>query len=132
MGKQKYTPFLPTQTTKVVDRRKKLNEEHVRLSKSMINSKAFKNLTENSIRLYLILRMKFFKQEAKNEDFELSQTYATKLLGFSHNSKVSGKRAINHLCHCGFIEPTYISKGGGKKNKISNRFRFSENWKSIK
>lgn len=131
MGRQNYTPFLPTQTTKVIDRRKKLNEEHVRLSKSMINSKAFKNLTENSIRLYLILRMKFFKEEAKNQDFEISQTFATELLGLSQNSKASGKRAINNLCHCGFIEPTYISKGGGKKNKISNRFRFSENWKSI-
>lgn len=132
MGKQRYTPFLPTQTIKVVDRRKNLNEEHVRLSKSMISCKAFKNLTENSIRLYLILRMKFFKQEAKNGDFELSQTYATELLGLSRASKASGKRAINNLCHCGFIEPTYISKGGGNKKKISNRFRFSENWKSIK
>lgn len=131
-GKVKFTPFLPTQTTKVIDRRKNLNEEHVRLSKSMVKSKAFKNLTANSILLYLMLRMKFFKEEAKKEEFEVSQAYATELLGYSQNSKVSGKRAINNLCHCGFIEPTYISKGGGNKNKISNKFRFSENWKLIK
>lgn len=127
----KFTPFLITQTTKVVDRKAKLNEEHIRLSKSMIRSNAFNNLTANALRLYLELRMKFYKEEAKSEDFELSQTFACKLLGINENSKISGKRAIENLSHNGFIEPTYISKGGGKRQKISNRFKFSENWKYI-
>lgn len=130
-NKIKFTQFLPTQTKNNVDRRIKLNESHIRISESMIHSKAFKELTENGLRLYIELQLRFFRKEARNEDFELSQTLATKLLGFSENSKNCGKRAIANLCHCGFIEPTYISKGGGKKQKVSNRFKFSENWKYI-
>jgi len=131
MAKIQFTPFLPTQTKNSIDRRMKLNEKHIRISESMIHSKAFKNLTENGLRLYIEIQLRFFRKEARDEDFELSQTFATELLGFTQNSKNCGKRAITNLCHCGFIEPTYISKGGGKAKKVSNRFKFSENWKYI-
>lgn len=131
MARIKFTGFFPTQTKKSIDRTKKLNENHVRISESMIHSKAFKKLTENGLRLYIELQLRFFRNEARNEEFELSQTFATELLRLSQNSKICGKRAIKDLCHCGFIEPTYISKGGGKTKKISNRFKFSENWKYI-
>ena len=131
MARIKFTEFLPTQTKNSIDKTKRLNEKHIRISESMLHSEAFKKLTLNAMRLYFEIELRFFRREARNEDFELSQTFATELLGFSQNSKNCGKRAIANLCHCGFIEPTYISKGGGKKQKVSNRFKFSENWKHI-
>lgn len=131
MARIKFTEFLPTQTKNSIDKTNRLNEKHIRISESMLHSEAFKKLTLNAMRLYFEIELRFFRREARNEDFELSQTFATELLGFSQNSKNCGKRAIANLCHCGFIEPTYISKGGGKKQKVSNRFKFSENWKHI-
>lgn len=132
MPKIKFTQFLPTQTTKIVDRRTALNEKHIRITKSLLTSPAYRSLSANGLLLYQMLELRFHKEEETNTDFALSQTLATYLIGLNENSKASGKRAISQLCHKGFIEPTYISKGGGKNKKIPNRYKFSSNWKQIK
>ena len=98
----------------------------------MYYSDAFKQLEGNDIRIYLNMREKFFEEEKNNKDFEYSKSYGVKVLGLSEKSEKSVRRALSNLVKYGFIEPTFISKGGGRNNKKPNRFKFSENWKEFK
>lgn len=126
----KYSKPLKTQTCKNIDNKKQLNENHVRLFRSMINSKAFKKLSSNEIKIYLNMRMKFFEQEEKELDFPYSKSLGTKVLGLSIKSENSIRRALKNLVKYGFLEQTYISKGGGKTTKLPNRYKFSTRWQS--
>lgn len=97
----------------------------------MFNSYAFKQLSGNEIRIYLNMRMKFHKEEKEENDFEYSKSLGVKVLGLSEKSEHSIRRALKNLVKYGFIDQTYISKGGGKNNKLPNRYKFSERWKTI-
>lgn len=130
MSKIRFTPFLPVQTMKKIDTKNEINEQHVRITRSMLYHPSFQKLSGNAIRIYMSMQRMFYKEMKSNEDFEYSKSLGVKHLGLSENSEKSVKRALKQLVDCGFIEYTYISKGGGKKNKIPNRYKFSENWKS--
>lgn len=129
MPKIRFTPFFPTETMKNIDTRKTLNEQHIRRTKSFIYSKAYGNLSGNEIRLFDKIKLKFHKQEKENQDFAFSKSLGVKLLGLSENSEKSVRRALANLVKYGFLDQTFISKGGGKKNKQPNRYKFSERWK---
>lgn len=131
MARIRFTPFCPPQTLKNIDTRKVLNERHIRITKSMLYHKAFQSLSGNAIRIYMSMLLKFHNELQNDMDFEYSKSLGTKHLGLSDNSEKSVKRALRELIKWGFIEPTFISKGGGKNKKIANRYKFSENWKNI-
>ncbi|MDY6089784.1 MAG: hypothetical protein SPJ04_00825 [Bdellovibrionota bacterium] len=126
---RKYTQFLPTQTLKQVNNRKVCNEQHVRVSRSMLYSEAFLRLNPVALKLYLILRIKYHKEEEQNTDFPFSKSLGVKVLKLSKNSEKSVRRGLLELEKKGFIERTVFSKGGGKSNKFPNRFKFSTKWK---
>lgn len=127
----RFTPFLPEQTTKRIDNKKEVNEQHVRITRSMLYHPSFQKLSGNAIRIYMSMQRMFYSQMKNKEEFEYAKSLGIKHLGLSENSEKSIKRAIKQLINCGFIEYTYISKGGGKKKKIPHRYKFSEQWKSI-
>ena len=128
----KFTQFLPTQTLKVVDKKTCCNEQHVRISRSMLYSVAFMSLSSVALKLYLSLRIKFHNEESKNIDFGFSKSLGVKILGLTDNSGKTIRKGLQELVKKGFIEQTLFSKGGGKKNKISNRYKFSTRWKDYK
>lgn len=128
----KFTRFLPTQTMKCSINHKNVNEQHVRIARSMLYSDAFMNLNSTSLKLYMSLRLKFHKEEEKTIDFAFSKSLGVKMLRLSPNSEQTIRKALMDLEKKGFLERTFISNGGGKKNKISNRYKFSSNWKYYK
>jgi hypothetical protein len=130
--KMKFTQFLPTQTMKFVDTRKICSEQHIRLTRSMIYSEAYMSLSAVAIKLYNVLRLKFHKEEKENQDFPFSKSLGIKILGLSDNSAKTIRKGLQELVKVGFIEQTLFSNGGGKSNKISNRYKFSTNWKQYK
>ena len=132
MSKIRFTPFLPVQTMKKIDTRKEINEQHVRITRSMLYHSSFQKLSGNAIRIYMSMQRMFYTQMKNDEEFEYAKSLGVKHLGLSESSEKSVKRAIKQLIDYGFIEYTYISKGGGKQKKIPNRYKFSENWKTMK
>lgn len=130
MPRRKFTPFLPTQTMKNIDSRTTLNERHIRISRSMFYSHSFMTLNSIALKLYMVMRFKFYEEEKEEKDFAFSKSLGIKTLQLSKNSEKTIRRGLQELIKKGFIEPTYISKGGGNKNKISNRYKFSNNWKT--
>ena len=90
------------------------------------------SLTAVSLKLYIALRMKFHKEEEQNLDFEFSKSLGIKLLGLQNNSAKTIRVGLKKLVELGFIDQTLFSRGGGKTNKIPNRYRFSTNWKYYK
>ena len=131
MSKIRFTPFLPVQTMKKIDTRKEINEQHVRITRSMLYHSSFQKLSGNAIRIYMSMQRMFYTQMKNDEEFEYAKSLGVKHLGLSESSEKSVKRAIKQLIDCGFIEYTFISKGGGKQQKIPNRYKFSENWKTM-
>lgn len=129
---KRYTQFLPTQTKKQVDTRKVCNEQHIRISRSMLYSNAFLNLNSVALKIYMILRLKFHEEEKQNMDFAFSKSLGVKNLKLSKNSEKSIRRGLIELEQKGFIDRTVFSKGGGKNNKFPNRFKFSTRWKQYK
>lgn len=129
MGRySRHTSFLPTQTMKPYSK----SEQFVPITRSMLYSEAYKSLTANELLIYQIMRIKFHKQEAERTEFEFSRSLGVKVLGLSSNSDKTIRRALKGLEKKGFIERTYISKGGGKINKKPNRYMFSEKWKTYR
>lgn len=128
----KFKQFLPTQTLKPVDNRKVCNEQHVRISRSMLYSDAFMSLSSVALKIYMSMRIKFHKEEEQNKDFEFSKSLGVKILGLTDNSNKTIRKGLQELVEVGFVEQTLFSKGGGKKNKISNRYKFSTRWKEYK
>ena len=131
MPKIKFTPFLPTETKNIIDRNKQLNEQHIRRTRSMIYSNAYRKLSGNEIRLFDCMKLKFHEEERKNDDFAFSKSMGVKVLGLSNNSEKTIRRALVNLVKYGFIEQTFISKGGGKNTKQSNRYKFSTRWREL-
>lgn len=132
MPKKRFTEFLPTQSLKIVDRKTHCNEQHIRITRSMIYSEAFMSLNAVALKLYDVLRLKFHNEEKNNTDFAFSKSLGVKLLQLSSNSEKSIRKGLQELVQKGFIEQTFISSGGGKNNKIPNRYKFSANWKNYK
>lgn len=130
MPKIKFTQFYPEETAKKIDVRKVVNEDHIRITKSMFNNQSFRNLSANAIILYIFMKFRFYKQLQNGEDFEFSQSLGINVLRISKNSGNTVKRALKQLVRHGLIEYTYISRGGGKYKKVPNRFMFSTNWKN--
>lgn len=128
----KFTKFLQTQTLKPVDTKKVCNEQHIRISRSMLYSEAFMSLSSVALKIYMSLRIKFHNEEEQNKDFEFSKSLGVKILKLSKNSEKTIKKGLQELVKIGFIEQTLFSKGGGKNNKISNRYKFSTRWKDYK
>lgn len=128
----KFKQFLPTQTLKPVDNRKVCNEQHIRISRSMLYSEAFMSLSSVALKIYMSMRIKFHKEEEQNKDFEFSKSLGVKILGLTDNSNKTIRKGLQELVEVGFVEQTLFSKGGGKKNKISNRYKFSTRWKEYK
>ena len=128
----KFTKFLPTQTLKAVDTRKICNEQHIRISRSMLYSEAFMCLSSVALKIYMSMRLKFHKEEEQNVDFDFSKSLGIKLLHLSTNSEKTIRNGLKELVKVGLIEQTLFSKGGGKNNKISNRYKFSIRWKEYK
>jgi len=132
MSKIKFTKFLPTQTMKTYCKNQGLNERHIRISRSMLYSEAFMSLSAVALKLYISIRMKFYKEEEQNIDFEFSKSLGIKLLHLSTNSEKTIRKGLKELVKIGFLEQTRFSKCGGKNNKIPNRFKFSERWKEYR
>lgn len=98
----------------------KQKDKHVRLTKSMLMSKAYKELKNSSKVLYIYMKL----WASGEEEFDFANSLGNKIL--SHSTIIS---SIRDLIQKGFIEPVYISNGGGKK---PNRYRFSPNWTNKK
>ena len=132
MPRIKFTPFLPTQTMKKYSKSENLNEKHIRISRSMLYSEAFMSLNAIALKLYMVLRIKFYNEEEKSLDFEFSKSLGVKIFKLSEKSEKTIRNGLKELVKKGFLEQTLFSQGGGKNNKISNRYKFSSNWKDSK
>ena len=128
----KFTKFLSTQSLKITDTKTCCNEQHVRIARSMLYSDAFMTLNGNAMKLYMILRLKYFNEEENNFDFAFSKSLGVKILKISDNSEKTIRRSLKELVQHGFLDRTFNSNGGGMKNKISNRYKFSTRWKDYK
>lgn len=98
---------------------KKTKDKHIRLTKSMMNHKNFKELKYSSIIVYMYMKL-WANGEAEFD-------YA-KSLGSNIVSPATFTSATKELIKKGFIERVYFSNGGGHK---SNRFKFSDKWLKI-
>ena len=97
----------------------KTKDKHIRLTKSMMNHKRFKELKYSSIIIYL-----YMKLWANGEiEFDYSNS-----LGNNIVSPMTFNTAIKELIDKGFIERVYFSNGGGHK---PNRYKFSNKWLKI-
>lgn len=95
---------------------KKTKDKHIRLTKSMMDSKTFKSLKPNTIKVYM-----YMKLWANGErEFSYSKSLGSKIV-----SPMTFSKAVRELIDKGFIERTYFSNGGGHK---PNAYRFSDNW----
>lgn len=99
---------------------KKNKDVHVRLTKSMLMSKVFKELSSNAKVIYIY--MKLWAMGRDEVDYSIS-------LGCNLVSQSTVIKSIRELIKKGFIERVYFSKGGGHK---SNRYRFSSEWINYK
>lgn len=127
-------PFQKCETKKKIDRTKELNLPYTRIPQDVNFSPAFRNLSANAIRIYIDMKTRFYKALDGHCDFKYARSFGLICLGLSKGSENSVKRAIKDLITNGFIEPTYITKGGKneKGENDINRYKFSENWKNIK
>ena len=112
---RRYTRFLLTQTLKPIDNRKSCNEQHIRISRSMLYSEAFMSLNHTAMKLYLVIRLKFHKEEEGNIDFPFSKSLGVKVLHLSSTSEKTIKNALLELVKKGFLDQTFISKGRREK-----------------
>ena len=74
-----------------------------------MESKAYKKLTGNAIRVLEMLSYKFYKNRWNETDFPVAQNFGVKVMGLSKNSGNTIKRALKKLVEYGFLERTYIS-----------------------
>ena len=94
----------------------KHKDKHIRLTKSMLDSKVFKSLKPNSKILYMYMKL----WACGNDEFDYSISLGNNIV--SSSTVIS---SIRELVEKGFIERVYFSNGGGHK---SNRYKFSNNW----
>ena len=98
----------------------KRKDKHIRITKSMMDSKAFHNLKPSSILIYMYMKL---WSNGENE-FDYSKSLGSRIV-----SPMTFSTAIKELIENGFIERVYFSNGGGHK---SNRYKFSKKWSEIK
>lgn len=94
----------------------KTKDKHIRLTKSMMDNKNFRELKPSTIKVYMYMKL-WANGEA---EFDYSKSLGSKVV-----SSMTFSKAIKELIEKGFIERVYFSNGGGHK---PNRYKFSKNW----
>lgn len=94
----------------------KEKDRHVRLTKSMLDSKVFKSLKYSSMILYIYMKL----WASGEEEFDYAKSLGENIL-----SPATVSSSIKELIKKGFIERVYFSTGGGHK---PNRYKMSSNW----
>ena len=125
MSKRKFTPFQSFETNLTGDNGKGINEQHVRLTRSLILSPAYKDLGKNACKILNAMKL----VSKGNVEFTFSASLGVFYLGLNENCEKSVRLAIKELLNHGFIVRTTFSNGAGH---ISNSYRFSGNWKHWK
>ena len=57
MGKIKFTKFMPYETSLYDENKKTLNEQHIRLTRSLLLSPAYKDLGKNATKIYNAMKI---------------------------------------------------------------------------
>ncbi len=121
MPKVKFTKFKTYETVLRGENGQTLNEQHIRLSRSLLLSPAYKHLGKNATKI-----LNAMKIIAKGEkEFNFACSLGIEYLGISNNSEKGVREAIKELIEHGFIERVYFSNGSGRK---PNKYMFSSNW----
>lgn len=121
MARKKFTPFKPYETARFSNNGKTLNEQHIRLTRSMLLSPAYKDLGKNATKI-----LNAMKLIAKGEqEFEFSCSLGTEFLGISTESQKNVRLAIKKLIEHGFIKRIHFSNGVGH---IPNKYSFDNAW----
>ncbi len=121
MPKIKFTPFKPYETVLRGENGQTLNEQHIRLSRSLLLSPAYKDLGKNAVKI--LSAMKIIAKGEK--EFEFSASIGLDYLGLSHSSEKSVRNAIQELDEHGFVKCIGFSSGAGH---IPNKYQFSSEW----
>ena len=95
---------------------RKSKDKHIRLTKDMLNSKAYLSLSNTAKVLYNYMKL----WASGEQEFDYSKSLGSKIV-----SPATYTNNIKELVDKGFIERVYISTGGGHK---PNRYKFSSNW----
>ncbi|MBO5179247.1 MAG: hypothetical protein J6B87_02745 [Clostridia bacterium] len=118
--KAKYTPFKSYETN-ISNSHK--TEQHVRLTRSLLVSEAYKDLGKNETKL-----LNYMKLISKGEDtFEFAASLGVSFLGLKEGSEKSVRTAIKSLCKHGFIKTVRFSNGSGH---IPNEYEFDIRWRT--
>ncbi len=125
MSKVKFTPFKTYETALRVENRKIINEQHVRLTRSLLLSPAYKDLGKNATKILNAMKL-ISKGES---EFTFSSSIGVEYLGLSKKSEKSIRNAIKELVEHGFIKCTAFSSGAGH---VPNKYTFTSNWKDWK
>lgn len=121
MAKHKITPFKSYETALRKENGATLNEQHIRLARSLLISSAYKDLGKNEVKI-----LNAMKLIAKGEtDFEFSCSLGVDYLGISKQSEKSVRNAIQELTKHGFIRCICFSNGAGH---VPNKYQFSSEW----
>lgn len=99
---------------------KKTKDKHIRLTKDMLDSKAFRSLKPSTIKVYLYMKL----WANGKVEFDYAKSLGSKIV-----SSTTFLNSVKELIDYGFIERVYFSNGGGHK---ANRYRFSNKWQKIK
>ena len=94
----------------------KEKDRHVRLTKSMLDSKAFKSLKYSYMILYIYMKL----WACGKIEFDYAKSLGERIL-----SPATVTKAIRELVDKGFIERVHFSNGGGH---TPNTYKFSTNW----
>lgn len=124
-SKTKYTRFKNYETVLRGSNGQTLNEQHIRLTRSLLLSPAYKDLGKNATKI-----LNAMKIIARGEnEFEFSSSLGVQYLGLSNKSNKSVREAIKELHEHGFIKCIEFSNGSGRK---SNKYQFISDWISWK
>lgn len=121
MPRAKFTPFKTYETVLRGENGKTLNEQHIRLPRSLLLSQAYKDLGKNATKT--LSAMKLISKGEK--EFEFSASIGLDYLGLNKNSEKSVRNAIQELDKHGFIKCIYFSSGAGH---IPNKYMFTSDW----
>lgn len=121
MPKIRFTKFKDYETKLRGYNGQTLNEQHIRLTRSLLLSPAYKDLGKNAIKL--LNAMKIIARGEK--EFNFSSSLGLVYLGLKKGNEKSVRNAITELEEHGFIRHIFFSNGGGH---IPNKFEFSSEW----
>lgn len=102
-------------------KKNRINESFVPIIKHMIQSPAFKQLTNASRVAYLLLKAQINKSDQREVIFPYGQAEA-------YMDRKTFARSIRQLCELGFIEK---SDFGGLYRR-TNVYKFTEEWRNKK